>query len=420
MRQVFLLTLLAPVSALMLGVATLLVGNGLLGTLLPVRAGIEQFPTIAIGIMGSTYFVGFVGGCLLGPRLVQRAGHIRTFTAMVAIASALALVHLLAVEPVVWWAARGAAGFCFACIYLVVESWLNERATNNTRGTILSVYTMINLLAITGGQFLLTLYDPASFPLFVLVSMIFSLGAVPVALTRAPSPAPLSTVRLRPLRLYKLSPVGFGGCFAVGLANGAFWMLAPLFVAESGRDISAIAEFMAFTIVAGALAQWPFGRVSDHMDRRYVLAVAAGLSALAGIALVFASHAWPGGLLVSAALFGAFSFPMYSLCVAHANDVMEREEFVEASSGLLLANGLGSALAPTIASLAMTKIGPSGLFLYTAVIHAAMIVFVLHRMRRRAVLPGEHERFVPLAEATPTVVTLDPRSDETAVTPERP
>lgn len=410
------LTLLAPVSALMLGVAILLIGNGLLGTLLPVRAGIEAFPTLSIGIMGSTYFVGFVLGCLLGPRLVHRAGHIRTFTAMVAIASAMALVHLLVVEPVVWWGARGAAGFCFACIYLVVESWLNERATNKTRGTILAVYTMINLLALTAGQFLLTLYDPASFPLFVLVSMLFSLGVVPVALTRAQTPAPLSAVRLRPLRLYSLSPVGIGGCFAVGLANGAFWTMAPLFVATSGRDVSAIAEFMGVTIIAGVVAQWPFGRLSDHMDRRYVLAVACVLAALAGIALAMASYyGWPMGLLLAAAAFGAFSFPMYSLCVAHANDVMEREEFVEASSGLLLANGLGSVLAPTLASLVMARLGPSGLFLYTAVIHAAMVVFVLHRMRRRAMLPGEQEPFVPLQETSPAVVTLDPRSDETAV-----
>jgi MFS family permease len=413
-----LLTLLAPIGALMLGVAMLLVGNGLLGSLLPVRAGIEDFSTIAIGVMGSTYFVGFVVGCLLGPRLVQRAGHIRTFTAVVAIASAMALVHLLVVEPTVWQVARAVVGFCFACIYLVVESWINERATNSTRGTILSIYTMINLLAMTGGQFLLTLYDPGSFPLFVLVSIIFSLGVVPVALTRAPSPAPLSTVRLRPLRLYKLSPVGFGGCFAVGLANGAFWTLAPFFVTESGRQVSAVAEFMGVTIAAGAIAQWPFGLLSDRMDRRYILAVACVLAALAGLAVALASHyAWPHGLLIAAALFGAFAFPMYSLCVAHANDVMEKEEFVEASSGLLLSNGLGSVLSPTIASLAMAKIGPSGLFLYTAAIHAAMVVFVLHRMRRRAVLPGEHANFVPLAEATPTVVTLDPRSDETAVTP---
>jgi MFS family permease len=154
------------------------------------------------------------------------------------------------------------------------------------------------------------------------------------------------------------------------------------------------------------------------MDRRYVLGVECGLAALAGVALATANYyAWPAGLLVSAALFGAFSFPMYSLCVAHANDVMEREEFVEASSGLLLANGLGSVLAPILASLAMARLGPSGLFLYTAVIHAALVVFVLHRMRRRAVLPSGQEPFVPLTEATPTVVTLDPRSDEAAVAP---
>ncbi|HEU0071841.1 MAG TPA: MFS transporter [Alphaproteobacteria bacterium] len=409
------LSMIAPIGALLLAVALLLMGNGLQSTLLPIRAEIEAFSTLSIGVMGSAYYIGFALGCIFCPHAVRAVGHVRAFTAMVAVAATVALLHILFLSPIVWWPLRALTGFCFAGLYLVIESWLNERATNATRGTIFGIYTFINLTVITVGQFMITLYDPAAFPLFALASILVSLAAVPVALTRSPTPAPLAAVRLRPKHLYALSPVGVVGCAVVGLANGAFWSLAPLYATGRGLDLTSLATFMGLTVLGGALAQWPFGRLSDSRDRRQVIALACGLALVAGIALAIVGAVWPRTIFLLTVAFGATAFPIYALCVAHANDMMAKDEFVEASSGLLLANGIGSAIGPILASTAMSAIGPSGLFLYTAVIHAAMLSFVVYRMGQRSPAPAEEKgAFTAMSETSPAVVTLDARSQESA------
>ena len=205
-------SVVAPIAALLLSVAFLLMGNGLQGTLLPLRANLEAFGALDIGVLGSAYFLGFAIGCLYGPHVVRRAGHIRTFTAMVAIASCIVLAHALVVSPVVWWLMRAATGYCFAVLFMVIESWLNEKATNENRGFVFSVYTIINLTVLTLGQLMLVLDDPGDFPLFSLASILVSIAAVPVALTTAPAPAPIAAVKIRIGHLFRLSPVGFVGC----------------------------------------------------------------------------------------------------------------------------------------------------------------------------------------------------------------
>ena len=129
---------LAPVAALLIGVSILLTGQGLQGTLLPVRAGLENFSTISIGIIGGAYFLGFTVGCLKGGELVKNVGHVRVFAAMTALASASPLLHGLLLDPLVWGLLRALTGFCFAVLYVVIESWLNDRATNENRGVIIS------------------------------------------------------------------------------------------------------------------------------------------------------------------------------------------------------------------------------------------------------------------------------------------
>ncbi len=276
----------APITALLLSVALLLMGNGLQGTLLPVRANLEAFSALDIGVLGSSYFIGFAAGCLYGPRLIRRAGHIRAFAALVAIASCVVLVHALFLNPVLWWGLRATTGFCFAVLYMVIESWLNEKSTNETRGFIFSLYTMINLTVITIGQLMLGLDRPEDFPLFLLASILVSLTAVPVALTRAEAPAPVQSVKIRLKYLYNLSPVGVMGCLAVGLANGSFWALAPVFAQMKGADTWGVAIFMSVAVIAGAIGQWPLGRLSDKTDRRRIIIVATCGSATAGLLMV--------------------------------------------------------------------------------------------------------------------------------------
>lgn len=398
----------APISALLLSVALLLMGNGLQGTLLPVRANLESFSPAEIGILGSAYFFGFAAGCLYGPRLIRRAGHIRAFTALVAIASSVVLVHALFLDPYVWWVLRGMTGFCFAALYMIIESWLNEKATNETRGFVFSLYTIINLTVLTIGQLMLALDRPEDFPLFLLASILVSIAAVPVALTRAQAPAPIRSVKIRLLHLYRLSPVGVVGCLAVGVANGSFWSLAPVFAQEKGADTWGVAIFMSVAVLAGALGQWPLGRLSDRMDRRKVIIAATCGAAFAGLLFVVWSPPPVAGLLAVIFLFGLFTLPIYGITVAHMNDYVEPGGYVEAASGLLLVYAMGAIAGPLVSSLAMQYLGPEAMFGVTATVHLSLAGFAFYRMRRRARAPEEERAaFTESLNLAQTVAPVD-------------
>lgn len=411
---------LAPVGALLLSVALLLTGNGLQGTLLPVRANLENFGALSIGVMGSAYYVGFVAGCVLTPKLIRRVGHIRLFTAMVAIASVVPLLHAVLVGAPGWWLLRGMTGMCMAGLYLIIESWLNERASPENRGMIFTTYTTVNFSVITLGQMLMLADDPLRFHLFSLTSILVSLAAVPVALTRYPQPAPISSARLSLRRLYRISPVGVAGVLTVGLANGAFWGVAPAFASQIGLSVPQIAWFMSATVIGGALSQWPFGRLSDRMDRRKTILIACILACGSALLLIVAGVAMPSMMIGAAFLFGVFSFPLYALSAAHANDMAKDVDFVAIAGGLLLINGAGSVIGPMIGGVAMDRFGPLGLFGFTACVHATMTFFTLYRMRRRAAPPQEQKAdFVTMPSTAPVRADLDPRADETAGPPER-
>jgi MFS family permease len=411
--QLVLTATFAPVFALLLSTALLLMGNGLQGTLLPVRANMEAFGATDIGLIGTAYFAGFGAGCILGARLVRRAGHIRTFAAMASLASAVALAHAILVAPLPWWLLRAVTGFCFAVLYVVIESWLNERSSNENRGTVFSVYTIVNLTVITAGQMMLPLADPKAFILFATASILVSLAVVPVSLTAAPAPTPVVVTRMRIRRLYGISPVGVAGVLTVGFANGAFWALAPVFAQDSGLDTAGIALFMSTAVIAGAVSQWPLGRLSDKVDRRRVVLLICVLATAAGVGLSFFNDGTQAVMLGLAALFGAFAFPLYAVCVAHVNDHTSADDFVETSSGLLLLYAAGAMLGPIPASLVMSRMGPEGLFAFTMVFHAAMAVFTVYRMtRRKAPSPEEKESFVSVGRTSPTMFEFDPRGEE--------
>lgn len=403
---------IASVGALLLSVALLLMGNGLQGTLLPVRAEMEAFEPISIGVMGSLYFLGFAIGCLAGPFVVARVGHIRTFAAGAALASTVALIHALAVSPVAWWILRALTGLSLAILYMVIESWLNERATNESRGTVMSIYTVINLVTIMIGQMLLTLYPPNSFPPFALASILVSLATLPVALSASTAPAPLKTVKLRFLHLYKASPVGWIGALSVGLGNGAFWSLGPVFARDSGLDIAGIALFMSLVVLGGALGQLPLGRLSDRMDRRRVILGCAIGAAVVGAALPVVAATYTQGLLVGSFMFGLTALPIYATCVAHMNDHVESDGFVEASTCMLLLFAAGAMVGPLLASLLTGVFGFVALFPYIGAIYLCLAGFVVLRMRMRDAPKSEDKTdFVNTPSTSPVVNVLDPRND---------
>ena len=270
---------LKPVSALLISVAILLTGQGLQGTLLPIRASVESFSTTSIGLMGAAYFLGFTIGCLLGVYFVKRVGHIRVFLAMTAIASTTALIHALLLFPSIWILMRMLTGFCFAVLFVVIESWVNDRSSNENRGVIFSVYVMITLTVQAAGQFLILLYEPNGVELFAITSILVTLAAIPIALSTSPAPYIDQNTSFDLKKLYKISPAAVIGCLFIGLANGSFWSLAPIFISDVFADISFTAYFMTAVIVGGAIFQWPIGYLSDKIGRRKITIVTAAYSA---------------------------------------------------------------------------------------------------------------------------------------------
>lgn len=395
---------LASVAALLFSVSILLTGQGLQGTLLPVRATLENFSTISVGTFGAAYFFGFTLGCLKGAELVRRVGHVRVFLAMTAIASAVPLVHGLVIQPWVWSLLRLTTGFCLAILYVVIESWLNERSTNETRGVIFSTYAMITLTVLAVGQLMMVLYDPSGLQLFAIASVLVSIAAVPVGLSTSPSPEPPEAISVNVPRLFRISPAGTLGCLATGLANGSFWSLAPIFVVGLTKNVSLAALFMSSVVIGGALAQWPLGVLSDHVDRRAIMGVMTVVAAALGaVMIMLADQLSHTQLNLLGACWGAAALPMYAISVAHANDHADPTEYVTVSSGLLLAYGIGAIVGPFTASLLMTARGPTGLYLFTAVIHLLLAaVIVVRSVRSRA--PAEEQR-ITFSDALATAQT---------------
>ena len=403
----------ASLSALLISAGILLAGNGLQSTLVAVRANIEGFSLPVIGLLFSSYFAGFIAGCLAGPGMVARAGHIRAFGALAALAVASALIFALSVHVSVWIFLRIITGFCFAGLYMIIESWINEKSSNENRGQVLAVYRIVDLTAVTIGQYLLTVSNPAGFALFSLVAILVSLSIVPVAMTKSSGPAPIANTSLNLRKLLRVSPLAAAGAFGVGLANGAFWGIAPVYIQQLGYASGMVATFMSVAIVAGALAQWPVGYFSDLIDRRKVLVGVSGACVLSGIFLWLFGAVSPLMLLVGAGLFGIFAMPLFGLSAAHANDHAEVDEFVAISGGLLLVYAVGAVVGPAIAPLVMEATTPSALFAYTAAVHALLFSFGLFRMTRRAGVPrDEQSDYVAVPRTTPAVFEFDPRSSD--------
>jgi len=343
---------------------------------------------------------------------------------MVAIVSAAALIHPLFVDPTVWQGMRFVTGICFAVLFMVIESWLNEKATNETRGVVFSVYIVVNLGMVSLGQLLVTLDDPKAFSLFALASILVSVAAVPLAMTKSEQPTPPANVRVRLLKLYKLSPVGVVGVLAVGLTNGPFWSLGPVFAEKAGGSAQAAAIFMAIGALAGAIGQWPLGRTSDKMDRRRVIIVACFGAVLGGVGAAIFGNTSETARLASIFIFGAFALPLYALSAAHMNDMVEQDGFVEAAGGLLLTFAIGAAIGPLLASAAMSAWGQSSLFLYTASIHVLLICFAVYRMTRRDTVAaedrGEFADASVMAQTVATVESFAGDDDEEPVSQEKP
>jgi MFS family permease len=408
--------------ALLLGIALIMLGNGLQGSLLGLRASVEGFSTATIGIVMTGYYAGFLVGSVMVPKLLKNVGHIRVFAALASLASVSVLVHPVFLLPFTWVLLRLVTGFSYAGLYVVAESWLNDVATNETRGQLLAIYMVIMLAATGAGQFLLNLSSPGGMELFILISVLVSLAVVPISLTVSPGPRFDAPEHIGIGALYRASPLGVVGAMGTGMNFGAIFGMGAVYGNDIGLPVSWIAYFMASIYFGGMLLQWPIGRLSDRMDRRQVILGVTLVASVAALLAVFVAEHSRVGLLALIGLFGGMSLPLYSLFIAHTNDHLRNEQRVAASATLVLTGGLGAIMGPTLCASVMSLLGPSGFLWYLVAVHAGLGGFAVYRMTRRAPTPLDEQREFaavsprasPVAAAIATQTVRDHRDQDLA------
>jgi MFS family permease len=373
----------------------LMLGAGLQSTLLGVRATLEGFPTLVTGIIMSCYYVGYVLGTIIAPPLLRHVGPIRVFAALAAVASVAILVQGCFVNPWVWGPMRLASGLCFAGIYVVAESWLNDRANRSNRGRLFATYMLVLYGGLGAAQFLLIVSNPLTPTPFMLVSVLISLAMVPIVLSAQQVPERAAPRKVRLRELYRNSPLGVAGVTVSGMTSAIIFSMGPVYARLSGLDTGGVAAFMAVSILAAVVTQYPVGRLSDRMDRRTVIAAVCTLATLVAGSIA----AFPGmphaAFLTLAALFSGLVLTLYSLSVSHVNDKLEPAQMVAASSAILLLNGSAAAAGPVLAGSLMTAFGPPAYFAALAALTGGLAIYDLWRKsRRRPVPPSQKGPFI--------------------------
>lgn len=400
-----------PLIALLAGTALLLAGSGLLGSLLAVRGQLEGFSAQTLGLIMSGYFVGFFLGTFAAPNLIQRIGHIRAFAFYAALCAAAVLLHPVLIDPWAWAGLRLLTGIAFVGLYTVIESWLNAQAAPSQRSQVFAVYMAVNLLALAAGQWLLELSSPALFVPFSVVAILICVAALPVTASRMTQPELPATPRLALPALYRAAPAAASGALLSGLAMGGFWGLAAVYATRLGLGVSGVAALMSVTIIGGALLQWPIGRLSDRGDRRTTLALISVLAAAVALVVIVTAGLDRRVLYALFFVYGGLVFTIYPICVAHLLDHLPTENLLSGCSSLLLLNGIGAALGPAIAGVAMTAYGPQALPAFFALTFGLLAIVAAGRrllVRRDRDHPAH---FHPMLRTTPSALELLPETN---------
>jgi len=408
--------------ALFTGYGVLIIAHGLQGNLLGVRSVIENFNFVATGIMMSGYFVGYFIGANLVPNLVQKVGHIRVFAAFASIASLSILIHAIFVNPIVWTCARFLTGFSVIGIFIVVESWLNDRANNRTRGKVLSVYMFITFVGLALGTLLLNFSSPEKYEPFILISLMLSIALIPILLTKRKPPKFKKIGYIKIKDLYKISPFGSVSMFLTGFIHSSIFTLGAVYATSVNFSIFEVSVFLFLITVSGAIFQWPIGNYSDQNDRRkiiifcsiiasvfcFILVIGAG-SSLENMYLATSIGMDKLSFFILVTLYAGMALPLFSLNLAYVNDFINKEKFVAAGAGLQIIFGLGAIVGPMLCSLFMYKYGSSGFFMFLCIFHLLIGLFGVYRMTKREYKDNPESEFTILPRnITPLGIELDP------------
>ena len=407
------ISVLSSLLALFTSVLFLWLANGLLGTLLGLKLAQMSNTPFAAALVMAGYYFGLVAGFRLAVRVIRRVGHIRAFAAFCAVNIITTLVLTMTEQLTAWVALRFGMGLAMMGTYMVIESWINERATARIRGQVFAIYLLVSYGALGGGQFFLGLDDGTGRTLLILTALLFALCLLPVALTRSMVPAPLEQESLNVREFYQAAPHAIYGCIAAGLVTGAFYGLGPTYAFEQTQDAQYVGLFMGVIVFGGLLLQWPLGWLSDHFKRRTILQVLGICLMLVSSVVVFfvLPMPWYAGLMV-AALWGGLAFTIYPVAVAYANDRISPEQSVSAAGVLLVAYSLGAACGPLLASLVMYATNASGLFIFSATVGAILALLEMHRRGAIQVEVEDQGDYIPVPRSSAVIAQLDPRAEE--------
>ena len=407
--------------ALFLGMGAIMLAHGFQGSLLGVRAVKEEFSLTATGFMMSGYFIGYFIGAKIIPQIISRVGHIRVFAAFASVASLVVLIHAVYVSPFVWFLLRALTGISLVSIYTVAESWLNDRASNKNRGSVLSVYMVILYGSMGLGMFLLNFSDPLNFEPFILISVITSIALIPILLTKrkAPTFKKISTMSLQ--EAFISSPFGMVSSFFYGTIQSALFTLLAVYATTMNFSIFQISLVTFMLAVSGAISQWPIGKLSDMFDRRKVIIIVTFAAAFFAFCAILSSRQMylPGDLATSKfwfyiflILFSFCSLPMFSLILAHTNDFIPKEKFVAAGASLQFTFGMGAIGGPFLCSIFMGIVGPNGFFIFLLFFHSLIGVYGIYRSRVRPVVENPDSQFVAMPQSiTPAGIELNPSTE---------
>lgn len=407
-------------TALLLGTFLMMVGTGLGNVLVPLRASAEGWSSTAIAWIGTAYAVAFTAGCILTPLFVRRVGHIRVFAVLQTLLAASLLLLALVPHPVAWGFFRVLGGVTLVGGYMVIESWLNERVDNASRGTVFAAYMIVSMSGVAVGQFILPLGDITKETLFMVGALAFGAALLPVALSVAPSPQPLTQVTINAGALFRKSPAAVVGSFLAGVIFGNWSYFGPLYGKAAGLTETGIATMLTAAMVGGVVFQVPFGWLSDRIDRRYVMALAGAIGAAISACMVMVAPTDPVAIVTGVFALGSVLFTIYALNVAHANDQASADEFLQVSGGLLIVYGIGNMVGPQLGGRLMDEMGPDGFFVAMGGVYALYGLYALWRsVRSRALPPAERSdfRIMPALPAqTPESLALDARTTDVAST----